>query len=116
MADNASAGEVYGRDVEGYAGIDWKRLRQLDAEAAGGTIAATAVAVEQFSFGPVPGDLHLAFQSGPLMKAAGAAPDQEHDGHSEESEHNQGDEGCESGMPERPLRKSACKKAETSDR
>jgi hypothetical protein len=103
MADNTGTGEVQGRDAEGYGGIDRKRLGQFDAEAAGGKIAAAAIAVEQFSGGAVPGDLHVAYHSVPLVKAAGAAPGQEHEGYGEESEHNHGDEGCESGMPAGPL-------------
>jgi len=95
MADNTSAREVQGRDAEGHGGIDRKRLGQFDAEAASGRIAAAAIAVAQFSGGAVPGDLHVPYQSMPLMKAAGdllvayqfvplvkalgAAPGQEHE-------------------------------------
>lgn len=70
MPDNTSAGEVQGRDAERHGSIDGRSFGQFDTEASGGKITAAAIAEDRFSGGAVPGDLHVAYQSVPLVKAA----------------------------------------------
>lgn len=117
MPDDTSAGEVQGRDAERHGSIDRRSFGQFDAEASRGKITASAIAEDRFSGGAIPGDLHVAYQSVPLMKAAGdllvacrsgllkaagVASGQEDEGAGEKSDHNHGDEPCKRGMPASP--------------